>query len=85
MTNSDLTPNQLNVSTEEALLLCVEYHPTIGKYIHPTKFLQLLNDRGIVLAISTATPGRDIVSTEFIRGRRFELLNLTNQLEKVLK
>jgi len=81
----DLTPTQLDSSTEEALALCIGNHPGIGKYIHLNKLLQLLTERGIVIAIATATPGKDAITTELLRGRRVELLNLTNQLKKVTK
>ncbi len=83
--NPALTPTQLDPSTEEALKLCVMDHSGIGKYIHLNKLLQLLTERGIVIAIATATPGKDAITTELLRGRRVELLNLTNQLERITK
>ena len=76
---------ELDPSTEEALSLCVENHPSIGKYIHLNKLLRLLTERGIVIATLTATPGKDAIATELLRGRRVELLNLTNQLKRVIK
>lgn len=76
---------KLDPSSEEALSLCIGNHPGIGKYIHLNKLLQLLTDRGIVIATLTATPGKDAISTELLRGRRVELLNFTNQLIKVTK
>ena len=76
---------KLDPSTEEALSFCIETHPGIGKYIHLNKLLQLLTERGIVIATLTATPGKDAIATELLRGRRVELLNLTNQLKRVIK
>ena len=81
----DLTPTQLDPSTEEALKLCIGNHPSVGKYIHLNKLLQLLRERAIVIAIHTATPEKDAITTELLRGRRVELLNLTNQLERIIK
>jgi len=76
---------ELDPYTEEALSFCIGNHPGIGKYIHLNKLLQLLTERGIVIATLTATPGKDVITTELLRGRRVELLNLTNQLKKVTK
>lgn len=84
-TNSDLTPTQLDPSSEEALRLCIKDHPGVGKYIHLNKLLQLLTNRGIVISTLTATPGKDAIATELLRGRRVELLNLVNQLKRVTK
>ena len=84
-TNLDLSPAQLDPLSEEALKLCVGTHPGLGKYIHLNKLLQLLTERGIVIASHTAKPGRDAISTELLRGRRTELLNLIYQLKKVTK
>ena len=83
--NLDLIPTQLDPSTEEALSLCIMDHPGIGKYIHLNKLLHLLTERGIVIATLTATPGKDAITTELLRGRRVELLNFTNQLKRVIK
>lgn len=88
--NQDITQNstqlpKLDPSTEEALNFCIGNHPGIGKYIHLNKLLQLLTERGIVIATLTATPGKDAITTELLRGRRVELLNLINQLKKVTK
>ena len=76
---------KLDPSTEKALSFCIGNHPGIGKYIHLNKLLQLLTERGIVIATLTATPGKDAITTELLRGRRVELLNLTNQLERITK
>lgn len=77
--------NQQDCMTIEALQSCMGYSTGVGNYIHPDKLLQLLDRRGIVIAIQTAVPNTDSIKTELLRGRRIELINLIEQLKKVIR
>lgn len=49
-------------------------------YIDPIRFLQSLEERVRLLTERIAVPGIDYPTTEGLRGRRLELLNLVQQL-----
>ena len=49
-------------------------------YIDPIRFLLMLKERANLVTERIAVPGTDYPTTEGLRGRRAELLNLIQQL-----
>jgi len=49
-------------------------------YIDPVRFLQCLEERVRLVTERIAVPGTDLPTTESLRGRRAELINLIQQL-----
>lgn len=51
-------------------------------YIDPVRFLHFLEERASLITERIAVPGTDHPTTEALRGRRSELVNLIQQIKE---
>ena len=54
-------------------------------YIDPVRLLADLSTRVSLITERIAVPGTDFPTTEGLRGRRCELLNIIQQLKEIIK